>query len=94
MTGFVSFVSAGPGDPELLTLKASVRLEAADVRKRAARLVVAGLSAQTPPLLAKNVGHADQRLIRNSIGGLAGVLAEGVGLAPALILYGPWLEEA
>jgi uroporphyrin-III C-methyltransferase len=31
MSGFVSFVSAGPGDPELLTLKASARLGAADV---------------------------------------------------------------
>lgn len=31
MSGFVSFVSAGPGDPELLTLKAANRLRAADV---------------------------------------------------------------
>jgi uroporphyrin-III C-methyltransferase len=31
MSGFVSFVSAGPGDPELLTLKAASRLAAADV---------------------------------------------------------------
>ncbi|MCB2135277.1 MAG: uroporphyrinogen-III C-methyltransferase [Rhodobacteraceae bacterium] len=30
MTGFVSFVSAGPGDPELLTLKAVDRLGKAD----------------------------------------------------------------
>jgi uroporphyrin-III C-methyltransferase len=31
VNGFVSFVSAGPGDPELLTLKAVNRLRAADV---------------------------------------------------------------
>jgi uroporphyrin-III C-methyltransferase len=31
MNGFVSFVSSGPGDPELLTLKAVNRLQAADV---------------------------------------------------------------
>lgn len=31
MTGFVSFVSSGPGDPELLTVKAVDRLERAEV---------------------------------------------------------------
>ncbi len=31
MTGFVSFVSSGPGDPELLTVKAVQRLAAAEV---------------------------------------------------------------
>jgi len=30
MTGFVSFVGSGPGDPELLTLKAVDRLKTAD----------------------------------------------------------------
>lgn len=60
----------------------------------AARLVAAGLSPQTPALLAENVGRADQRLTRSSVGGLADMLAEGVGFAPALILYGPLLEEA
>lgn len=31
MTGFVSFVSSGPGDPDLLTVKAVQRLQAAEV---------------------------------------------------------------
>lgn len=31
MSGFVSFVSSGPGDPELLTLRAADRLRAAEV---------------------------------------------------------------
>ncbi|NOT71022.1 MAG: uroporphyrinogen-III C-methyltransferase [Hyphomicrobium sp.] len=31
MSGFVSFVSAGPGDPDLITLKGAARLQAADV---------------------------------------------------------------
>lgn len=31
MTGFISFVSSGPGDPDLLTLKAADRLARADV---------------------------------------------------------------
>ena len=60
----------------------------------AARLVAAGLPPQTPALLAENVGRADQRLTRSSVAGLADTLAEGVGFAPALILYGPLLEEA
>ncbi|MEC3909080.1 uroporphyrinogen-III C-methyltransferase [Sphingobium sp. CR2-8] len=60
----------------------------------AAGLIAAGLPAQTSALLAENVGRADQRLTRSSVAGLAGVLAEGGGSAPALILYGPLLEEA
>ena len=31
MSGFVSFVSAGPGDPDLLTMKGAARLREADV---------------------------------------------------------------
>ncbi|MBR0963931.1 uroporphyrinogen-III C-methyltransferase [Bradyrhizobium diazoefficiens] len=31
MSGFVSFISAGPGDPELMTLKGAARLREADV---------------------------------------------------------------
>ncbi|MBR0714732.1 uroporphyrinogen-III C-methyltransferase [Bradyrhizobium liaoningense] len=31
MSGFVSFISAGPGDPDLLTLKGAARLREADV---------------------------------------------------------------
>ena len=60
----------------------------------AARLVAAGLPPQTPALLAENVGRADQRLTRSSVVDLADALADGAGPAPALILYGPLMEEA
>lgn len=60
----------------------------------AARLIAAGLSPQTPALLAENVGRADQRLTRGTVATLAAALADGGGAAPALILYGPLLEDA
>ena len=37
MSGFVSFVSSGPGDPELLTVKAVGRLKTAEVAYNRAR---------------------------------------------------------
>lgn len=60
----------------------------------AARLVEAGLPPQTPALLAENVGRPNQRLTRGTIATLAAALADGGGTAPALILYGPLLEDA
>lgn len=57
------------------------------------RLQDAGLSPQTPALLAENVTHADQRLLRATVAELAARLsaeaAQGGGQAPALVLYGP-----
>lgn len=58
-----------------------------------AQLLAHGLSPDTPALLAENVGHPDQRLHRSTLVGLARALASAVGSAPALILYGPLLEE-
>ena len=59
----------------------------------ARRLAEAGLDPQTPALLAENISHADQRLIRGTVGGLAAQLAgetgQGGAQAPALVLYGP-----
>ncbi|MGK2909557.1 MAG: SAM-dependent methyltransferase [Sphingobium sp.] len=79
MTGFVSFVGAGPGDHELLTLKALARLEAADV-------VLFDDLAAGPTLDRVRPGAIQVDL--------AGGVAGGVRFAPALILYGPLLEEA
>ena len=71
MSGFVSFVSAGPGDPELLTLKAAARLKAADVvlyddlasgdilhrAREGARLVSVGKRAGRPSARQEHVSR-------------------------------------
>ena len=54
----------------------------------AARLIAAGMSADTPALLAESVGHADQRLLRTTIGGLAEQLTHESVTATAVILFG------
>ena len=58
----------------------------------ARRLIAAGLPADTPALLAENVSHPDQNLLRLTVTGLAAHLTDHPGGAPALILYGPLLE--
>ncbi|MBE0453086.1 MAG: uroporphyrinogen-III C-methyltransferase [Roseovarius sp.] len=56
----------------------------------AARLIGAGLSPDTPALLAENVSHPDQSLSRSTLGALARALAAGAN--PAVVLYGPLAE--
>ncbi len=55
----------------------------------AEQLIAAGLAPDTPCLLAENVSHADQRITRDTIAGLAATLALTPSAAPALIFYGP-----
>ena len=55
----------------------------------AAMLTEAGLSAETPALLAEAVGHPHQSLHHSTIGALALQLADARSDQPALILYGP-----
>jgi uroporphyrin-III C-methyltransferase len=57
-------------------------------------LAAHGLPPHTPALFAENVGHPDQRLTRTTIAALADRLRDTVSEAPALILYGPLMEEA
>jgi uroporphyrin-III C-methyltransferase len=57
-------------------------------------LVAHGLPPATPALFAENVGHPDQRLTRTTIAALADRLRDTVSEVPALILYGPLMEEA
>jgi len=56
-------------------------------------LIAAGLPPQTPALLAENVSHPDQRLLRSTVAGLAAALNASASAAPALILYGPLAGE-
>lgn len=82
MSGFVCFVSAGPGDPELLTLKAAARLRAADVvlyddlasgaildlARSDARLVSVGKRAGRPSARQE---HVSRLLVEYAITGAA-----------------------
>jgi uroporphyrin-III C-methyltransferase len=54
----------------------------------AAKLIEHGMSADTPALLAESLGRDDQRLLRTTIGALAQELAQSVGPATAVILFG------
>jgi uroporphyrin-III C-methyltransferase len=54
----------------------------------AAKLMERGMSPDTPALLAESLGHADEKLARMTIAGLAEHLAQGVGPATAVILFG------
>ena len=58
----------------------------------AASLIEHGLSPDTPALIAENIGHPDQSLIRSTIAKLAAQLQAGFSSKPALILYGPLME--
>jgi uroporphyrin-III C-methyltransferase len=58
----------------------------------AERLIAAGLPGDLPCLMAENVSHPDQRLTRDTVAGLAALLAGHTSTAPALILYGPLAE--
>jgi uroporphyrin-III C-methyltransferase len=80
MSGFVSFVGSGPGDPELLTLKAVARLQAADVVlfddlssgpilahvRTGAELVAVGKRGGRP---SPSQAHVSQVLVDHALGG-------------------------
>lgn len=99
---FVTGADVSGGLPEGLNMAALADPEATSVvymGKRsfaalAAALVAAGLPAQTPALYAEAVGHPQQRLIRDTVAGLAARIAELDSPEPAIILYGPLAAEA
>lgn len=87
-----------PGDLNLAALADPLATTVVFMPKRtfpglAARLIAAGLPGGTPCLMAENVSHPDQRLSRHTVAALAEALATGAGDAPALILYGPLMED-
>jgi uroporphyrin-III C-methyltransferase len=60
----------------------------------AALLAASGLLPETPALLAENVSHPGERLLRDTVSGLARRLRAERSDAPALILYGPLADGA
>ncbi|RXR30805.1 uroporphyrinogen-III C-methyltransferase [Sphingobium fluviale] len=58
------------------------------------RLLASGIAPDTPAILAENVGHPDQNLVRSTVAGLAEMLTGRSSATPAIILYGPLLEGA
>jgi uroporphyrin-III C-methyltransferase len=60
----------------------------------AAGLIEHGLAPDTPALLAESVGHADERLVRTTIGELAELLVHAEGTTAAtVILFGALAGE-
>ena len=94
---FVTGADVTGGLPDTLNLAALADPQATTVvfmGKRtfpalAAMLTGAGLSPETPALLAEAVGHPHQSLHHSTIGALALHLADARSDQPALILYGP-----
>ncbi len=94
---FVTGADVSGGLPEGLNMAALADPEATSVvymGKRsfaalAAALVAAGLPGETPALYAEAVGHPQQRLVRDTVAGLAARIADLDSAEPAIILYGP-----
>ena len=86
-----------PGDMNLSALADPEAITVVFMGKRTFALLVkkllaAGLSPDTPALLAEAVSTPDQALRRSTISALAQRLVGEIGTAPALILYGPLAE--
>ena len=82
-----------PGDLNWAALADPLALTAVYMGKRTfpalvAKLVAQGMPADTPALLAESIGHAEQRLVRTTIGKLAEQLTLEAVTSTAVILYG------
>lgn len=87
-----------PGDLNLAALADPIATTVVFMPKRtfpalAGQLIEAGLPGETPCLMAENVSHPDQRLSRHTMASLATLLEQAAGDAPALIVYGPLMED-
>lgn len=58
----------------------------------ARRLIAAGLPEDTPALLAESVSTPAQKVVRGTVGSMAGLIGVEAGDGPALILLGPLLD--
>ncbi len=81
---------AALADPEATTVVYMGRRTFAAMAKL---LIGAGLSPDTPALLAEAVSTPAETLSRHTVAGLSESLAEMSGTTPALILYGPLAQE-
>lgn len=86
-----------PGDINLAALTDSNATTVVYMGRRtfaalAVRLMDAGLSGETPALLAEAISLPEQTLLRTTIADLAEKLANSNGTAPALVLYGALAE--
>lgn len=86
-----------PGDLNLAALADPTATTVVFMGKRtfadlARRLQGAGLSADTPALLAESVSTPAQKLVRGTLGTMAALIAAEAGDGPALILLGPLAE--
>ncbi len=94
---FVTGADTTGGLPEALNWQALSDADATTVvymgrrtwAAMSARLIAAGLSPDTPAVLAESIGLDGQRFTRATIATLADMPALTDGSAPALILYGP-----
>ena len=87
-----------PGDVNLLALADPAASTVVFMGKRTfpallEKLLVHGLPADTPAILAEDVSRPEQRITRATVSDLAEQLALEVGDSAALILYGPLAHE-
>ncbi len=95
--GIITIAGAGPGDPELLTVKALKRLRHADVvlymglkniELIAGRLIRNGVSPDLPVCAASRVSMSDQQLIQGTLKTIGGLVYSNALATPVVFFLG------